>query len=336
VNGEDPRLLLHTSPHLAPRLTTPRLMREVILVLLPVIAAATWFFGISALLVIGATTVGATGTEWLFSSARPRSKPLKDNTALLTGLLLGCTLPPGLPLWMAFVGGTVAIGLGKTIWGGMGHNLFNPALVGRAFLQAAFPIHLTTWVPHGGDILHIRSDNLALPLMQSTLDGLSAATPLAKMKFEHEGTAIWELVVGNTAGSIGETSAGLLILCGLWMGFRRLYEWRIPVAIFLSVFVFSGIAFLIAPDSYPAPWFMLTSGGLLFGAFFMATDPVGSPLVRKGAWVFGIGVGSLVVLIRLWGGLPEGVMYSILLMNGAAPLIERGLQPRVFGRGLKT
>ena len=336
MRTEDPKLLLHTSPHLPPQLTTPKLMGEVIFALVPVIFAAAWFFGIGAILVIGAATLGAVGTEWFFSPSRPRGVSLRDNTGLLTGLLLGLTLPPGLPLWMAFVGGVVGIGLGKCVWGGMGHNLFNPALVGRAFLQAAFPIHLTTWVAQGGEFLQIRSEILAVPFGQSTVDGISAATPLALMKFDHEQTAIWELFSGNTAGSLGETSAGLLILCGLWMGLRRVYDWRIPIAIFASVFAFSGLMFLIAPEAYPPPWFMLMSGGLLFGAFFMATDPVGSPLAPKGAWMFGIGVGLLVVLIRLWGGLPEGVMYSILLMNAATPLIERSLQPRVFGRGART
>jgi H+/Na+-translocating ferredoxin:NAD+ oxidoreductase subunit D len=327
-------LLLHTSPHLPPQLTTPKLMLEVCLAVVPVVLAAVWFFGLGALLVILASTLGAIGTEWYFT--RPRGSTLHDRSALLTGVLLGLTLPPGLPLWMAFVGGVVGIGLGKIVWGGMGHNLFNPALVGRAFLQAAFPIRLTTWVPHGGDILSVRGELLAPPLMQSAVDGTTAATPLAMMKFENVTPDWMDVFLGTTGGALGETSAVLLILCGLWMGIRRLYDWRIPVAIFVSVAVFSGALCLIAPGTYPTPWMMLMSGGLLFGAFFMATDPVGSPLAPKGAWIFGIGIGVLVVLIRLWGGLPEGVMYAILLMNSAAPLIERASQPRVFGRSARA
>ncbi len=330
----DRRLLLHTSPHLPPQLTTPKLMLEVFLAVAPVVVASAWFFGIGALLVIGAATLGAVGTEWYFT--RPRGSTLGDWSAVLTGVLIGLTLPSGLPLWMAFVGGVVAIGLGKIVWGGMGHNLFNPALVGRAFLQAAFPIQLTTWAPPGESFFSIRSELLALPLMHAPVDGATAATPLAMMKFENATPEVMDVFLGSTAGSLGETSALLLILCGSWMAFRRLYDWRIPVAIFVSTFLFSGLFYLIAPADYPAPWLMLLSGGLLFGAFFMATDPVGSPLAPKGAWVFGIGIGVLVVLIRLWGGLPEGMMYAILLMNAAAPLIERSLQPRVFGRSAKA
>jgi electron transport complex protein RnfD len=308
-------------------------MLEVNLTLIPVIACAAWFFGVGALLVLGAATLGAVATEWLFGG-RPRGKTLRDNTAVLTGLLLGLTLPPGLPLWMAFVGGVVGIGLGKLVWGGMGHNLFNPALVGRAFLQAAFPVPLTTWVPHGGpeSFLAVRSSNLALPFMQTTVDSVTSATPLAMAKFENTQAPLMSVFLGNTSGSLGETSAVLLILCGLWMVYRRIFDWRIPVCILITVFALSGVMYLIAPTQYPEPWYMLLAGGLLFGAVYMATDPVSSPLSPRGAWIFGFGIGVLVVLIRLFGGLPEGVQYSILLMNSAAPLIDRSLQPRGFGR----
>lgn len=327
------RLQLHTSPHLAPELSTPRLMADVSIALIPVVLAALYFFGISAILVIGSSVLGAMATEWYFTAVRPRRKALADNSALLTGVLLGLTLPPGLPLWMAFVGGAVAIGLGKTIWGGMGHNLFNPALVGRAFLQAAFPVPLTSWVDQGTGFLHIHSSTFAMPLMRGTLDGLSAATPLAKMKFENEAPEFLGLLSGNTAGALGETSAILLILCGCWLLYRRAFDWRIPLSILGSAFLLSGVLYLISPGSSPTPWSMMFSGGMLLGAIFMATDPVSSPLAPKATWVFGAGIGVLVILIRLYGGLPEGMMYSILLMNAATPLIERSMQPRVFGRG---
>ncbi len=329
----EPQLHLHTSPHLAPQLTTPGLMRDINLSLVPVVAAAIWFFGISAILVIGAAVIGAVGTEWLFTPKRQRSATLHDNSAVLTGILLGLTLPPSLPLWMAVVGGAIGIGLGKVIWGGLGHNLFNPALVGRAFLQAAFPVPLTTWVQPGRDFFTIHSSTFALPLMHGQVDGLSAATPLARMKFEHLGTGFWDLLFGNTAGSLGETSAGILILCGLWLAWRRAFDWRIPVAIFAATAVCSTVLLLFGADRFPAPQFMLLSGGLLLGAIYMATDPVSSPLSPRAVWVFGLGIGLLVTLIRVFGGLAEGMMYSILLMNAATPLIERSLQSRIFGRG---
>jgi electron transport complex protein RnfD len=309
-------------------------MGEILLSLVPVLLASIWFFGISALLVVAAATLGAVATEWGLGPARPRGASIGDGSAALTGVLLGLTLPPGIPLWMAFVGGIVGIGLGKLIWGGLGHNLFNPALVGRAFLQAAFPTTLTTWVPQTGiaELFRTRASNFALPLMHGGVDAITTATPLARMKFEHVGTETFRLLAGNTAGSLGETSAAILILCGLFLAFRRAFDWRIPASVLLSVAVFSAVLYAIGPEKYPAPWMALLSGGLLFGTVFMATDPVTSPMAPRGAWIFGAGVGILVVLIRLFGGLPEGVMYAILLMNAATPLIERVTQPRAFGR----
>ena len=169
MTDRDPRLLLQSAPFLRRGLTTPRLMTEVILAVAPVVAAALYYFGLSAVLVIGAATAGAVLTEWAFGSARPRSRSLRDGSAILTGLLLGLCLPPGLPIWMAFVGGVAAVGLGKIVFGGLGQNLFNPALVGRAFLQAAFPTAITTWSAQGdpAGFLQIRSGNLAWPLMQA-------------------------------------------------------------------------------------------------------------------------------------------------------------------------
>lgn len=317
-----PVLLVQPSPFAGSALTTPRLMREVLLALLPVLVAAVWFFGPSALLVVGATVAGAMLTERALGS-------LKDGTALLTGMMLGLTLPPGLPMWMAFLGGAVAIALGKLAWGGLGDNLFNPALVGRAFLQAAFPGALTTWAMPGASLL---ASNLTLPLMRPPADAVATATPLNLMKFGGGTPDLASAFLGNTSGSLGETSDLLLILVGLAMAFRRHFDWRIPVAVLGSVAALSGLAHLLSPDRYPSPMLMLFSGGLLFGTIFMATDPVTSPTAPRAAWVFGIGIGALVVLIRLWGGLPEGVMYALLLMNAVVPHLDRHLQPTPFGR----
>lgn len=336
MTDQDPRLLLQSAPFLRRGLTTPGLMTEVILALVPVVLAALYFFGIGALLVIASATLGAVLTEWVFGPSRRRGASLKDGSAYLTGVLLGLCLPPGMALWMAFLGGVAAIGLGKLVFGGLGQNLFNPALIGRAFLQAAFPTAITTWSEQGDptEFFSVRSSNLALPFMQApqdAVDAVSTATPLASIKFDGDPSSLTSLLMGNTSGSIGETCALVLILCGLFMGFRRLFDWRIPVSIVLTVTVFSGIVWLIAEDA-PSPAYLLLSGGLLFGAVYMATDPVTSPISPRGAWIFGAGVGFIVVLIRLWGGLPEGVMYAILLMNAATPLIDRISQPRAFGR----
>ncbi len=327
-----PRLVVTTSPYIRQGATVPAVMGDVLLALLPVMAIATWYFGISALAVVAAATAGAVGVEWLWGrKGSDGASPLNDLSALLTGIILGLILPPGLPLWMAFLGGAVGIGLGKLVWGGLGHNLFNPALVGRAFLQAAFPTALTTWTPPTG-LPGWRWSNFAWPLMQGQVDGVTGATPLGAMKFAQESTPYEDLLRGSIGGSLGETSALVILLAGLWLAWRRAFDWRIPVSILVTVAALAAVIYAAAPDRYPSPAFMLLSGGLMFGAVFMATDPVSSPLAPRGAWIYGFGIGVLVVLIRVWGGLPEGVMYAILLMNAATPLLERIDQPRAFGR----
>ncbi len=336
----DMHLLVQSAPFLRRGLTTPRLMFDVLVGLGPVVAAAVYFFGLSALVVIISATAGAALAEFVFSKERPRGKSLRDGSALLTGVILALTLPPAIPMWMAFLGGAVGIGLGKMAFGGLGQNVFNPALVGRAFLQAAFPTAITTWSQQStlAEFWTIRPGNFALPFMQAPpppVDAVTTATPLNLMKFENIPTDLQNLLLGNTAGSLGETCALVIILCGVFLALRRTYDWRIPVSILLTVFVFSGIVWLFDRAEYPSPTLMLLSGGLLFGAVYMATDPVTSPIAPLGAWIFGIGVGLLVVLIRIWGGLPEGVMYAILLMNATTPLIERFAQPRPFGRNWK-
>lgn len=326
-------LVISTAPFVRDRTDTSGIMREVLLLALLVLAFAVFRFGPSALLVTAAATAGAAGTEWAFTRGQQAS-PLLDWSAVLTGVLLGLTLPPALPLWMALLGGAVGIALGKLIFGGLGQNLFNPALVGRAFLQAAFPTAITTWTPvvdSAAGYSSLPSSTFAAPLMHGELDAMSTATPLGLAKFEHEVTGWGELLLGQTAGSLGETMALLLIAIGLWMGWRRLFDWRLPVSTLLSVAAFSAVLHLVTPDACPPPQFMLLSGGLLFAAVFMVTDPVTTPTTVRGAWIFGLGVGFLVVLIRAYGGLPEGVMYAVLLMNAATPHIERFTQPRPFG-----
>lgn len=337
MKPNDPRLLVQPAPLLKQPLTTSKAMGDVALALLPATLAGVWFFGLGALLILCASIAGAQLTEWAFSTAPERRAKLLDGSGLITGLLLGLSLPPGLPLWMAFLGGVVSIGLGKLIWGGLGYNLFNPALVGRAFLLATFPVTMTTWSAQTGpsDFFDVQTSILALPLLQATYDGFSAATPLGLMKFESQSTQLWDLATGKTTGCIGETSGLLLILGGVFLLLRRDLDWRIPASILLSVAAFSLVLFLIDADKYPSPLFSLFSGGLLIGAIYMATDPVTSPITPNGAWIFGLGVGLLVVLIRVFGGFPEGVMYAILLMNAATPLIDRYTQPRVFGKGIK-
>ncbi len=330
MKAEQPRLLLSTSPFLKHQDDTATLMWRVNYSLVPVVLAAVYFFGVSALLVTAACVAGALLPEWLL---RRGLSTLKDGSALITGVLLALTLPPGLPLWMAFVGGAVAVGLGKLLFGGIGYNLFNPALVGRAFLQAAFPVAMTTWVAPAAlqDFLTVPGDAFALPFMRAEVDAVTAATPLAQMKFDGQVTDVSALLWGATSGSLGETSALLILACGAYLGLRRVLNWRIPVSIFATVFVLAGLSSWLQPGVYAPPLFHLFSGGLVLGAMYMATDPVTSPITQRGCWVFGVGVGVLVMVIRTFGGLPEGVMYAILLMNAATPLINRVTQPRIYG-----
>ena len=332
MNTQSPNLILSTSPFVKRPRDTPYVMRHVIYALLPAVGAAIYYFGLSAALVIAACVVGSTLTELLFDLKAPESTT-RDGSAILTGLLLALTLPPGLPLWMAFLGGVVSIAVGKLIFGGLGQNIFNPSLVGRAFLQASFPVALTTWVGHGGlsEIVSLRGTPFTIPLLSPEVDALSAATPLAQMKFDQQLTPALDLLIGNTAGSLGETFAIGLLLGGLYLAARKFLNWRIPLSIFLSVAAFATALWLVDPEIYGPPQFHLLSGGLMLGALYMATDPVTSPLTPRGCWVFGAGIGILVVAIRTFGGLPEGVMYAILLMNAAVPLINRFTQPRVYG-----
>ncbi|RMF59030.1 MAG: RnfABCDGE type electron transport complex subunit D [Calditrichaeota bacterium] len=325
------KLLLTSSPFLKQEEDTPYIMRQVIIALLPATLAALYFFGINAFLVILVSILGAMFTEWLFTRSKGVNT-LHDGSAALTGLLLALVLPPGIPLWMAFLGGVVSIGIGKMIFGGLGSNIFNPALVGRAFLQAAFPVAMTTWSPviPMNQFFHLYHTTLGIPFLKMPT-AVTTATPLARMKFDAQLTAFHDLFLGSTAGSLGETSSLLILLGGIYMVLKKVINWRIPLAIFISMYVFAGILHWINPGHYAPPTFHLFAGGIMLGAIFMATDPVTSPVTQKGCWVFGIGIGFLVILIRTFGGLPEGVMYAILLMNAFTPLINRVTRERVYG-----
>jgi electron transport complex protein RnfD len=321
-------LLITASPHLSARDSTPKIMWHVVLSLVPVLGAACYFFGVSALLVTAGATLGAVVTEAVFG----KRSTLWDGSAAITGALLALTLPPGLPMWMAFVGGVFGIAFGKMVFGGLGQNIFNPALLGRAFLQAAFPVALTTWPVPRGSFWQLKGDNFALPFASPHLvDVVTGATPLGLMKFDHAGTELWKLVLGVTGGSLGETSGLVILLCGAYLAARNYLNWRTPASIFLTVFLFAQVLHAINPARYADGLFMVFSGGLMLGAVFMATDLVTSPVTHLGCWIFGLGVGILVVVIRIWGGLAEGVMYAILLMNAFVPFINRATQPRVFG-----
>jgi electron transport complex protein RnfD len=266
-----------------------------------------------------------------------RAGTLRDGSAVLTGILLALTLPPGIALWMAFAGGMIAILLGKILFGGLGQNIFNPSLTGRAFLQACFPVPLTTWAGHGGwsGFFTLRGDLFALPFTTPQFDAISAATPLARQKFDQASTELLDLLLGTTAGSLGETSALLILLGGAYLAWRRFLNWRVPAGIFLAVFISASALHLWDAARHPTGLSHLLSGGLMLGAVYMATDPVTSPVTPAGSWIYALCIGVLVVAIRQFGGLTEGVMYAILFMNAWTPLIDRVTQPRTYG-AIKT
>lgn len=330
-------LILSTSPFLTHSDDTSSIMWNVVFSLIPAVIGSVYFFGISALLVIVASVAGALLSEYYFNvSVKKGENTLKDGSAFITGLLLAFTLPPGIPLWMAFMGGMISIVIGKLIFGGLGFNPFNPALVGRAFLQAAFPVAMTTWSPviKSGEFFSLRGDTFALPFLTPKFDAMSAATPLAQMKFEGKVTDLVDLFVGNISGTLGETSALLLLLGGVYLVFKNIVNWRLPVGIFGTTYLIAFVLHAIQLDKYPVlpPQYYLVSGGLMLGAIYMATDMVTCPITQKGMWIFGISIGALVMIIRIFGGLAEGVMYAILLMNAMSPLINNAVKSRVFGQ----
>ena len=339
-----PNVQLRTSPHLRVKPPVPVIMRNVVYALLPVCAFSVYQFGISVLALLIISTGACVVTEHLISRLSNRkTSTINDWSATITGILLGLTLPPGFPLWMAAVAGFVGIAIGKMFFGGLGYNVMNPALVGRAFAQAAFTVPITTWVPYmsAGRFTQFIPSTLTPPFLKPTPigewltqvapDGFSGATPLALMKFEQIGTDSVQLLLGTTAGSAGETSALLILLCGLYLIVRRMMNWQITFSVLLVAFLTSGLFYLIDPQTYPDPLFTLTTGGLMLGAVFMATDMVASPVTTRGVWIYGGMIGFITVIIRLFGGLNEGVMYAILLANACSPLISAVTQPRIYG-----
>jgi Na+-translocating ferredoxin:NAD+ oxidoreductase subunit D len=299
---ENEQLIVTSSPHVRDNTTVKEIMWIVVLSLLPAMLAAVYYFKYRAVAIILVSVLGAVLTEYLFQKVRGYQTTINDGSAVVTGVLLALILPPTMPLWTVLIGSVVAIVLGKQVFGGLGYNPFNPALVGRAFLMAAYPVLTTTWI----------------------LDGKTTATPLNIMKMEGISTNYWDLFIGHIGGSLGETSSLALLIGAAYLIYKGYINWRIPVGLLGTVIVFIS---LTGND----PIFHLFSGGLMIGAFYMATDMVTTPITKLGRWIFGVGVGLIVVIIRLWGGYPEGVMYAILLMNTTVPLLNRFTRPRSLG-----
>lgn len=308
-------LIVSSSPHLLTKENVPKIMHSVVMALVPAMAVSIYFFGLNALVLIATCVAASIITEIVFQKVRKQPVTAYDGSAIITGILLALTLPPSFPIHGAILGSVFAIAIGKHFFGGLGFNIFNPALLGRAFLQATYPVLITTWTePFAGAV-----------------DAVSAATPIALAKFEGVFTELAPMALGTVPGSLGETSVIAIIIGGLYLRYKGYINWKLPLGYLGSIFFFGAIFYFVNPAKYPNPFFHLFAGGAMLAAWFMVTDMVTTPVTAKGQWIFVIVAGFIVIIIRLFGGLPEGVMYSILLMNSIVPLINRWTRPRVFG-----
>lgn len=328
-------LTVSPSPHVHSGDSVKKNMYGVILALLPALAASLYYFGLGAAIVTLAAVISCVFFEWAiqkFLLKTPTS--ITDGSAVLTGLLLAFNMPTNLPIWIIIIGSLVAIGIGKMSFGGLGNNVFNPALVGRVFLLISFPVQMTSWPVPGAN-------------MTSYLDATTGATPLSIMK---EGLAngesvstlmskipsVTDMFLGNMGGSAGEIAAVALLIGLVFMLIRKIITWHIPVAVIGTIVIFTGLLHLAHPEAYAGPMFNIMTGGVMLGAIFMATDYVSSPMANKGMIIYGIGIGLITVIIRVFGAYPEGVSFAILIMNAFVPLIDKYIKPKRFGEVVKT
>lgn len=325
------KLIVSLSPHVHGGDSVQKNMYGVLIALVPALLVSFYMFGLGAVIVTLTSVMACIFFEWAitkFILKRERTT-IMDGSAAVTGILLAFNLPSNIPLWIIVVGALVAIGIAKMTFGGLGCNPFNPALAGRIFLLISFPVQMTSWPVPGQ--------------LASYTDAETAATPLSLMKQAVHGNAgalaqlpdSLDLFLGNNPGCIGEISALALLLGLAYMLWKKIITWHIPVSILATVFVFTGLMHLAAPTTYASPWVHLFTGGLMLGAIFMATDYVTSPMTRKGMVIYGIAIGFLTVVIRLFGSYPEGMSFAIFIMNAFTPLINTFCKPKRFGEVVK-
>jgi len=321
-----PSLVVTYSPHIGTEQSIEKIMYMVALALAPACLASIYFFGLRALLVLAVSVAGCLAFEAIFIRLMQPGTDWKrttlDGSAIVTGLLLGMNLSAGAPVWMIIAGCFVAMFIGKHVYGGLGQNPFNPALVARVFLLISFPREMTKWVAARGDVFGtVDAASFATPLNVLKLQGAAKAMGLSKMG----------LFLGSCGGCLGETSALALLIGGVFLIALRIIRWHIPVSFIGTVFIFTGILWLVNPQKYADPFFHILTGGVMLGAIFMATDMVTSPITGAGMIVFGVGCGALTTVIRVFGIYPEGVSFAILIMNGMTPLIDRYVKGRRYG-----
>lgn len=317
-------LYVSPSPHIHGGDSISKNMYGVLIALIPAFLVSLYFFGLGALVVTATSVLACVIFEFLIQKFLMKKEPtLCDGSAILTGVLLAFNLPSNLPVWIILIGAAAAIGIGKMSFGGLGNNIFNPALVGRVFLLISFPAQMTTWP--------LVDATSAFPMTYT--DAQTGATVLSLM---NEGImdqipSYVDMLSGRMGGSLGEVSAIALLLGLAFMLWKKIITWQIPVSILATVFVFTGIMHLVNPVAYANPCVHLLTGGLLLGAIFMATDYVTSPMSKNGMLVYGIGIGLLTTVIRLFGSYPEGMSFAILIMNAFTPLINSYIKPKHFG-----
>lgn len=305
------------TPHVRSKESIQSIMRDVIIALVPATAAGIYYFGLRALILIVAAIISAVFFEWLYEKITKKPVTINDLSAVVTGLLLAMNLPASAPVWVAIIGSAFAIIFAKQLFGGLGQNFINPALAGRAFLLASYPTEMTTWVVPNG----------------LAADAATYATPLAQLKNGALDASLKQLVMGQVGGTIGETCAIALIIGGIYLLYKHVISWKIPVIYIATVFILFAV---IGRHGMRMPLQEIFAGGVMLGGIFMATDYASSPVTPKGQVIFAVGAGLLTYLIRTFGGYPEGVSYSILIMNCCVPLIERFTEPTIFGALPKT
>ncbi|MCD8293193.1 MAG: RnfABCDGE type electron transport complex subunit D [Prevotellaceae bacterium] len=326
------KLIVSLSPHVHSGDTVKKNMYGVLVALIPAFLVSLVFFGAGALIVTVTSVLACLLFEWCIGKyiLKQEKSTIADGSAIITGVLLAFNLPSNLPLWIIILGALFAIGVGKMAFGGLGCNPFNPALVGRVFLLLSFPAQMTSWPVPGQWMAYT--------------DAVTGATPLAVMKGVINGVpgyslsdlpGAFDLLIGHNGGCIGEVSALALLIGFVYLLCRKIITWHIPVSILLTVFIFSGIMYLARPDLYVSPFIQLISGGLMLGSIFMATDYVTSPMTHRGMVVYGVCIGLLTVVIRLFGAYPEGMSFAILIMNAFTPLINTYIKPKRFGEVAK-
>ena len=324
------------SPHVYTDNSVRKIMYGVVYAMLPALLVSIYFFGLDAVRVTLISVVMCMLVEYLIQKYLLRTAvTITDGSAMITGILLAFNVPSNLPWWIILIGAIVSIGVGKMSFGGLGKNIFNPALVGRVFLLISFPVQMTSWPipkPLGGTAL---TDAVTGPTPLGIMkEGLAAGKTVQEIMPEIP-DYVQQMMTGFQGGSLGEVSAFALILGAIYMLFRKIITWHTPGAYIGSVVVFSGILWLIDPTLYVDPLFHLITGGMMLGVFYMATDMVSSPMSAKGQLIFGAGAGILTILIRVFGAYPEGVSFAILIMNAFVPIIDRGLKPKRFGEQVK-